>query len=157
MKNLPRFPLVFWRVMRWLNRRMLSNYAPNSKAASRVLVMTTIGRTSGKPRSTPLQFEEVGKVYYVASARGEKADWYRNLVACPQVNVQVGDTCFSTFAKPITDMGQIADFLELRLMRHPYFMGAMLRLEGLPRKYARADLEKFAERLAIVALPQGNN
>jgi deazaflavin-dependent oxidoreductase (nitroreductase family) len=136
---------------------MLSNYAPNSKAASRVLILTTIGRKSGEPRSTPLQFEEVGEVYYVASARGEKADWYRNLVACPQVNVQVGDTCFSTFAKPITDLGQIADFLELRLMRHPYFMRAMLRLEGLPRKYSRADLEKFAERLAIVALPQGNN
>jgi deazaflavin-dependent oxidoreductase (nitroreductase family) len=104
-----------------------------------------------------LQFEEVEGTYYVASARGEKADWYRNLVACPQVEVQVGDKRFSTLAKPMTDPGQIANFLELRLKKHPRFMGAMLRLEGLPSNYSRIDLEEFAERLAIVELPQESN
>jgi deazaflavin-dependent oxidoreductase (nitroreductase family) len=136
---------------------MLSRYGPKSKAASRVLVLTTIGRKSGQPRSTPLQFEEVDGIYYVASARGEKADWYRNLVACPQVNVLIGDKRFSTIARPITHPGQIADFLTLRLIRHPLFMGVMLRLEGLPTRYSRRDLEKFAERLAVVSLPQESN
>ena len=54
----------------------------------------------------------------------------------------------------MTDTEQIADFLELRLIRHPHFMGAMLHLEGLPHKYSRTDLEKLAMRLAIVALPK---
>ncbi len=35
-------------------------------------------------------------------------------------------------------------------------MAAMLRLEGLPREYTRDDLEKFSNRLAIVALHQEN-
>jgi deazaflavin-dependent oxidoreductase (nitroreductase family) len=118
------------------------------------MVLTTIGRKSGQPRSTPLQFEEVEEMYYVASARGVEADWYRNLVACPKVDVQIGDKRFSTIAELMTDPGQIADFLELRLKKHPHFMGALLRFEGLPMKHTRIDLEKFAEHLAIVALRQ---
>ena len=156
MKDSPRIPFGVWRVMSRLNRRMLSRYGPQSKIAGRVLVLTTIGRRSGQPRLTPLQYEEVDGIYYVASARGTQADWYRNLIKNPKVDVQVGDTCFSTIAKPMTDAGQIADFLEIRLKRHPYFMGAMLRLEGLPRTYSRSDLEKLSERLAIVALQSPN-
>jgi deazaflavin-dependent oxidoreductase (nitroreductase family) len=155
MKDSPRFPLVFWRVLHRMNRWMLSRYGQKSKAASRVLVLTTIGRKSGQPRSTPLQFERVEGLYYIASARGVRADWYRNLVACPKVDVQIGDMRFSTLAELMTDPGQVADFLELRLKRHPLFMGAMLRLEGLPRKYTRTDLEKFGERLTVVTLHQG--
>ena len=157
MKDSPRFPFILWRAISRLKRWVLSRDGSKSKAANKVLVLTTIGRKSGQPRSTPLQYVEVEGVYYVASARGTKADWYRNLVACPKVNVQVGDKHFSAVANPITDSGQIADFLELRLMRHPRFMSAMLRLEGLPPRYSRIDLEKFAERLAVVALPQECN
>jgi deazaflavin-dependent oxidoreductase (nitroreductase family) len=156
MKRSPRIPVVFWRVISQLNKLMLSRYGPRSKASSRVLILTTIGRNSGQPRSIPLQFEEVEGVYYVASARGIQSDWYRNLVACSKVDVQVGGKRFSTLVELMTDPMQIADFLELRMKRHPHFMGIMLRLEGLPRKYSRTDLEKFAKRLAIVALHQDN-
>jgi hypothetical protein len=68
----------------------------------------------------------------------------------------VGGKSFSTIAQPLTNPTQIADFLEFRLKRHPHFMGVMLRLEGLPRKHSRLDLEKFSERLAIVVLEQPN-
>jgi deazaflavin-dependent oxidoreductase (nitroreductase family) len=153
MKASPRFPLFFWRVIGLLNRRLVSSYGPKSKASNQVLVLTTVGRKSGQLRSTPLQFEEVKGIYYVASARGTKADWYRNLLANPLVGVRVKEQHFNTCAEPITQQEKIADFLELRLKMHPRFMGIMLRLEGLPAKHSRTDLEKFAERLAIVALP----
>ncbi len=71
----------------------------------KVLVLTTMGRKSGQLRSTPLQFEEVKGIYYVASARGTKADWYRNLVANPLVGVQVKEQHFNTCAEPITQHG----------------------------------------------------
>ena len=156
MKESPRIPPIIWRVMRLLNTGMLSRYGPKSKVAGRVLVLTTVGRKSGQPRLTPLQYEELDGIYYVASARGDGADWYRNLMACPRVEVQVGGKHFSSTAEPMTEPDQIADFLQLRLERHPHFMGTMLRLEGLPAKYTRADLEKFAERLAIVKLQPDN-
>jgi deazaflavin-dependent oxidoreductase (nitroreductase family) len=154
MKDSHGFPLVFWRVISRLNRRLVSGYGPKSKASKRVLVLTTIGRKSGQPRSTPLQFEEVDGIFYVASARGSKADWYRNLIVNPQVEVRVKDKNFQTRAELIAEPGKIADFLELRLKRHPHFMGVLLCMEGLPSKFSRTDLVEFAERLAIVALPQ---
>ena len=139
-----------------LNQGMLSRYGGTSKIGNRVLVLKTIGRKTGRQRSTPLQYENLEGVFYVASARGTQADWYRNLIACPIVEVLVGGKSFSTIAQPLTNPTQIADFLEFRLKRHPHFMGVLLRLEGLPRKYSRSDLEKFSERLAIVVLEQPN-
>jgi deazaflavin-dependent oxidoreductase (nitroreductase family) len=154
---MPRFPLVFWRVLSRLNSRLVSGYGPKNRASKRVLVITTIGRKSSQLRSTPLQFEEVDGVYYVASARGPHADWYRNIIANPQVEVRVNDQNFQTSAELISEPWKIADFLDLRLKKHPLFMGILLRLEGLPRKYSRTDLEEFAKRLAIVALPQNSS
>jgi deazaflavin-dependent oxidoreductase (nitroreductase family) len=138
--------------MRQLSRLMIRSYGPKSPAARFVLLLTTIGRKSGLPRTTPLQYEELEAVYYVASARGVQADWYRNLLKDPQVLVQVKEKHFTARAMPIADPERIADFLQLRLERRPRFMGVMLRLEGLPRKYGRTELVEFARRLALVAL-----
>lgn len=44
-----------------------------------VLLLTTMGRKSGLPRVTPLQYEEINGDYYLGSARGLKADWLRNI------------------------------------------------------------------------------
>ena len=157
MNKSSRIPVFFWSGIKRLNKLMLSHYGPKSKASSRVLVLTTVGRKSGLLRSTPLQFEKVGGEYVVASTRGIQSDWYRNLVACPKVDVWVGGKRFSTIAELMTDPKEIADFLELRLTRHPQFMKVMLRLEGLPSTYSRTDLEIFAERLAIVVLQEGTS
>lgn len=143
-------PNFLWRWMKALNRRMTGNFG--SKTPEFVLILTTTGRKSGLPRQTPLQFEEVDGVYFVASARGEQADWYRNLLAHPQVSVQVQGRTFSATAEPITDPTKIADFLELRLQRRPRMMRLMLRAEGLPFPFTRAQLEQFAAEKAVVAL-----
>ncbi len=117
-----------------------------------ILLWTTTGRKTGLPRVTPLQYEEENGVFYVASARGTQADWFRNLAADPHVQVQVKARRWRGLAQPITDRGRIADFLELRLRRHPRMMGALLRGEGLPARPTRAQLEQFAEKIAMVAI-----
>jgi hypothetical protein len=38
------------------------------------------GRTSGLPRTIPLQFEEVDGEIYLALARGQEADWFKNII-----------------------------------------------------------------------------
>lgn len=117
-----------------------------------ILLLTTTGRKSGLKRVTPLQYETVGDLTYLGSARGAQADWYRNLLADPHVEVQVKARRFRALAEPITDPARIADFLELRLRRHPRLIGAILRSEGLPAPPTRADLEQYARRIAVVAL-----
>lgn len=58
-----------------------------------VLLLTTTGRTSGLPRRTPVQYEQVaGELLLVAAAGGapEPPQWWHNLEADDQVRVQIG-------------------------------------------------------------------
>jgi deazaflavin-dependent oxidoreductase (nitroreductase family) len=56
------------------------------------LVLETTGRTSGARRSTPLSFTRDGDAFVVIASNGGAArdpDWYRNLLADPDVTVEV--------------------------------------------------------------------
>ena len=141
-----------WRWMRRLNRGIAARYGKVGPPPTLVLLLTTIGRKSGQPHTTPLQYEEVNGVCYVGSARGARADWFRNLLAHPRVLVQVGERTFEADAEPILDPARIADFFELRLHRHPRMIALIMRAEGLPADHTRADLEAFAAGKAMVAL-----
>lgn len=122
-----------------------------------ILLLTTTGRKTGLPRLTPLQYEQVDGMYYIGSARGTKADWFRNILADPHVRVQIKTREFTASAEPVTDPKRIADFLELRLRRHPRMLGMILKSEGLPSNPSRLQLEGYACRLALVILhPAGD-
>jgi len=143
---------LIWRVMGRMNQRMASNYRRGIGPRQVVLLLTTTGRKSGLPRVTPLQYEQDGEVFYVASARGIQADWFRNVQANPQVQVQVGERYLCGVAEAVTNPQRIADFLALRLKRHPLMIGMLMRLEGLPLRYTRQDLERFAAQKAMVVI-----
>jgi len=117
-----------------------------------ILLLTTTGRKTGLSRVTPLQYEEIDEAVYVASALGTKADWYRNILANPCVQVRIGLRQFQGMAETVTDPGRIADFLELRLKRHPHMVGAILKSEGLSEKPSRAELEEYARQLAMAII-----
>jgi deazaflavin-dependent oxidoreductase (nitroreductase family) len=67
------------------------------------LLLTTRGRKTGKLRRTPLVYQRDGD-HYVLAASNRGADhhpaWYLNLLADPQVTVQVGTETFTTRARP---------------------------------------------------------
>ena len=115
-----------------------------------VLLLTTTGRKSGKPRVTPLQYEEIDGDYYVGAARGYKSDWVRNIQQDPIVKVRVKSEQFHGYAKIITDPGRIAMFLAYRYQRHPRMMASMLHGEGLSIPPERNELENFAKNLVLV-------
>jgi deazaflavin-dependent oxidoreductase (nitroreductase family) len=117
-----------------------------------VLLLTTVGRKSHKPRVTPLQYEEIDGRVYLGAALGQKADWVRNIQADPGVEVRLKSRRFSGLAETITDTKRIADFLEIRFHRHPEMIGAMLRAEGIRIPPERCDLEQYANHLALVVI-----
>ena len=117
-----------------------------------ILLLTTTGRKSGLPRVTPLQYEMMDGQYYIGSARGAQADWFRNILADPHVRVRVKSREFAGIAEPITECVRVADFLELRLRRHPHMVGMILKSDGLPAKPSRLQLEEYARGLAMVII-----
>ena len=62
------------------------------KEGSTILLLTTTGRTSGEPRTTPLIYAEDGDRFVIVASQGgapEHPGWYLNLEANPEVGVQV--------------------------------------------------------------------
>jgi F420H(2)-dependent quinone reductase len=60
---------------------------------ARVLLLTTTGRKSGRPRTQPLLYTPAGDGYAVIASKGGAARhplWYLNLRANPEVEVTVG-------------------------------------------------------------------
>jgi deazaflavin-dependent oxidoreductase (nitroreductase family) len=117
-----------------------------------VLLLTTIGRRTGKLRITPLQYEKIGEDYYVGAARGMKTDWLRNIQSDPVVTVRIGDDQFHANAEIIRDQEIIADFLALKLSKHPRFVGAIMRMAGFPKNPDREDLRTYAKDRVLVIL-----
>ncbi|MDA2813014.1 nitroreductase family deazaflavin-dependent oxidoreductase [Nocardiopsis sp. RSe5-2] len=67
-----------------------------------VLILTTTGRSSGRPRSTPLIYRPDGDSYVVVASNGGAADhpqWYKNIQADPEVGVQVLGDRFTARAR----------------------------------------------------------
>lgn len=121
-----------------------------------ILLLTTTGRKSGLPRVTPLQYEEINGDYYLGAARGLNADWVRNIQSNPNVEIRVGATRLRGTAEVISDPSKIADFMEVRLERHPRMIGLIMeKAHGLPRRPSREQLEELAKTGALVIVHPG--
>lgn len=118
-----------------------------------ILLLTTVGRKTGLKRVTPLQYEEIDGKYYLGAARGLQADWVRNILCNPQVDVRLKSLRFRGQAEVVTEPARIADFMEVRLQRHPFMIGAIMqKAHGMPKQPSREQLEKLAEKEALVII-----
>jgi deazaflavin-dependent oxidoreductase (nitroreductase family) len=71
-------------------------------AGSRLLLLTTKGAKSGATRVNPMMYvEDAGRWIVFASKRGAPTnpDWYHNLVAHPEVTVELGGHTFAARAR----------------------------------------------------------
>ena len=89
------------------NRRVIEQFRGGGPIEGmqrdRLVLLTTTGRRSGEPRTTPMMFHRDGdRVLVIASDIGAAAhpDWYLNLVADPHVTVEIGDESYPAIATP---------------------------------------------------------
>ncbi|HEX4680384.1 MAG TPA: nitroreductase family deazaflavin-dependent oxidoreductase [Gaiellaceae bacterium] len=69
---------------------------------SKILLLTTKGRKSGEPRTTPLIYENADGNYVIVASKGgtpENPGWYENLAKDPQVELQVMGEVFPAHAR----------------------------------------------------------
>ena len=75
------------------------------KRGSKILLLTTRGRSSGEPRTTPLIYEQDGDAYVIVASKGgapEHPGWYLNLANETQVELQVKEEVFPARARTAT-------------------------------------------------------
>lgn len=63
----------------------------NGPQTSQVMVLVHRGRKTGLLRRTPVNYAIVDDVIYCTAAFGSRADWYRNVMANPSVQVWLPD------------------------------------------------------------------
>jgi deazaflavin-dependent oxidoreductase (nitroreductase family) len=69
-----------------------------------LLLLHTIGARSGKPRVNPMMYLKDGRRYLVFASKGgadRNPDWYYNLKAHPNVEVEIGDETIDMHAEEV--------------------------------------------------------
>jgi deazaflavin-dependent oxidoreductase (nitroreductase family) len=88
-----------------------------------MVLLTTTGARSGRPRTSPLTYTTDGDaLVLVASRAGDDRhpDWYHNLVADPEVVVELGTERFAAFARVAGEPDRTR-LLEARIAEMPRF------------------------------------
>jgi deazaflavin-dependent oxidoreductase (nitroreductase family) len=106
----------------WVYRRT------NGRVGARLLwfpaaLVTTTGRRSGRPRTTPtLYLADGDRVILPASFGGRDADpaWYLNIESNPEVRVQIRDRQFDLIARDATEEERKRYWPRLIKMYPPY-------------------------------------
>ena len=73
--------------------RLTGGIVGHHSPAGPILLLTTEGRRTGRPRTTPLLYMPDGDGYLVVASNGGRndlPDWLRNLEVAPDAAVQVG-------------------------------------------------------------------
>jgi deazaflavin-dependent oxidoreductase (nitroreductase family) len=136
------------------NEVMVRRYrAGLGKFAGRmVLLLTTTGRKTGNLHTVAAQYEKIGGKYYIGAGRGQKCDWYRNILANPDVEIEIGATHLHGKAAPILDVEALTDFLVYRLKKHPLMVGMILKSDGCAFRPSRGELLEYCKGIAAVII-----
>lgn len=110
-----------------------------------ILIITHIGRKTGNPHQTAVEYHTINKMKYIPCAFGIKSDWYRNILANPHVTIQTSDGSEAMIAMRVTDNDELMTVIETLLRKDPPLMNWYLDSLGIlpTRKEIIANKEKI--------------
>ena len=137
-----RFMLLVWRLG-------LGTYGNRSELGGSIMVLTHTGRKSGLKRRTPLNYALLEGEVYCTAGFGAGADWYRNILADPQVEVWLPEGWYAGVAEDISD-----DPDRLFYMRQVLIgSGFAARLAGIdPQKMSNEELAPLTQSYRLVRI-----
>lgn len=115
----------------------------------RLIVIEHTGRTSGVPRQTALEVVRRDEESIdVAAAWGVKSDWYRNLLANPQLEVSSGSLRGAPATASVLDSETAESVYAGYVESHPKAAEALSKTVGLPLN----DPTRMAATVPLVRL-----
>jgi deazaflavin-dependent oxidoreductase (nitroreductase family) len=111
------------------NQKLIQDFRANRESGGQafkgrpLLLLTTTGAKSGEPRISPMMYVKDGdRLLVMASNIGARKHpaWYHNLVANPDVTVEVGDKTFAATAV-VTEGAERQRLWNMILESYPFF------------------------------------
>lgn len=146
-KNLRKTFKIFNRFMLLLWRLGLGGYGNNTRWGGSIMVISHTGRKSGLLRRTPLNYAIVDGEIYCTAGFGAGADWYRNILKNPRVEVWLPDGRWAGVAEDASQEQERAEILRRVLIAS----GFAAPLFGVnPGKLSDGQLEEILDSYRIV-------
>jgi deazaflavin-dependent oxidoreductase (nitroreductase family) len=144
MRALFRAPILFYRI------------GLGGMMGKQILLLTTIGRKTGKPRVTALGYgyDAASDSYHVMTGWGGKTDWLRNAQANPKIHVWVGARQFDGVAELVSEEQGMAMMREYARI-NPLAPQMWSRLSGIPFDGSDESLRKLVAYFPSLRLRPG--
>jgi len=84
----------------------------SSLTSSREVEITVTGRKSGRSISTPVWFVHEDGTLYLLPVEGSDSDWYKNVVAEPEMQISAKGRRITVKASPLSDPGKVKEVVE---------------------------------------------
>jgi deazaflavin-dependent oxidoreductase (nitroreductase family) len=94
-----------------------------SKGMLTTLLLTTRGRKSGNDVSIPLIYSKYGNAFVVIASKGgapNHPDWYKNLLANPECDLQVSTKAYKARARTATGEERAKLWKQMQALYPPY-------------------------------------
>jgi deazaflavin-dependent oxidoreductase (nitroreductase family) len=119
------------------NRNLIAEFRADGGASMGnrpLLLLTTRGRQSGEPRTSPMMYVRAtadDRLLVIASNAGAVRDpqWYRNLVASPAVTVELPGSSFEAEARPLSGADYVREWGVIK-EKFPFFAEHEEKAEG---------------------------
>ncbi|MBK0869057.1 nitroreductase family deazaflavin-dependent oxidoreductase [Saccharopolyspora sp. HNM0986] len=139
---------------RWMFRLPIQLYrlGLGRVLGSRFMLLTHTGRVTGRQRQVVVEVVGGGPhegSYFACSGYGEKSAWYRNVLAQPQVRIQVGDRRMIADAEPLGPQ-QASEVMARYAARNPRAARALCRFMGFDVDGGDADFRAVGRELPFV-------
>ncbi len=141
-KSLNRFMLLLWRLG-------LGSWMKWPELSGAIMVIKHTGRKTGLTRYTPVNYAVVDGDIYCTAGFGSISDWYRNILANPQVEIWLPDGRWAGTADDVSDEKDCGELLRQVIIASG-FAGPLFGAD--PKKLSDADLEKLMNSYRLIRI-----
>ncbi|HEX2622645.1 MAG TPA: nitroreductase/quinone reductase family protein [Phototrophicaceae bacterium] len=115
-------------------------------AGNILMVITTIGRKSGKNYHVPIGYVPDGTTYLSFNPQGW-SNWYKNVLVNPQATLNIKGKTIRVRGEPIRDDAEFLKAMEVFKRERP---NQLERFMKIPQDSAGADLLKAKDQVVLV-------
>jgi len=141
-KSFNHFMILLWRLG-------LGSWGNGTEFGGSIMVIKHTGRKTGLTRYTPLNYAVVDGNIYCTAGFGSITDWYRNLLANPQVELWLPDGRWAGVAGDVSDSKDRGALLRQVIIASG-FAGPLFGAN--PKKLIDADFEKLMDRYRLIRI-----